>query len=81
MKISGLLAVNYTLLAAAGVIIVGGSLLGLALYFIASSARSRYAYNQQYAQSRMMGSFDALGLLATAVKFYQEMNDSRKSEE
>ena len=75
------MAVNYTLLAAAGVIIVGGSLLGLALYFIASSARSRYAHNQQYAQSRMMGSFDALGLLATAVKFYQEMNESKKSEE
>merc|ERR1712115_607705 len=72
---SGMVAVNYTLLTYAGIIVIGGSFLGLALYFLASSARERYSHNQ-YANSRMgisagADDFDLIGLLTTAMEVYQ----------
>ena len=46
--VSGMVAVNYTILTYAAIIVIGGSVLGLALYFLASSARERYSSNQYH---------------------------------
>merc|ERR1712025_1289831 len=84
---SGMVAVNYTLLTYAGIIVIGGSFLGLALYFLASSARERYSHNQyhhdQYANSRMgisagADDFDLIGLLTTAMEVYQKLNSEEE---
>ena len=82
-----MLAVNFTLLSYGAAIIIGGSLLGLTIYFLASSARERYSYNQysnnQYANSRMGSSigtedFNLMGLLSTAFKVYQKLNEEEE---
>ena len=41
-KISGLLAVNTTILAYAGIIVAAGVVVGLVLYFIATNPQSRW---------------------------------------
>merc|ERR1712115_460226 len=80
---SGMVAVNYTLLTYAGIIVIGGSFLGLALYFLASSARERYGSNHyhshQYSNARMgissaVEDFDSVGVLTTAMEVYQKLN-------
>ena len=80
--ITGLLAINYTLVAYGAAIIIGGSILGLALYFVASSVKRRTGYTNyghHYANARMsphvFDDFDILGLLTTALKIYQELNE------
>ena len=46
---SGLLAVNTTILAYAGIIVAAGVVVGLVLYFIATNPQSsRCAYSTQY---------------------------------
>ena len=81
--VSGMVAVNYTILTYAAIIVIGGSVLGLALYFLASSARERYGSNHyhshQYSNARMgissaVDDFDLVGLLTTAMEVYQKLN-------
>merc|ERR1712209_372308 len=79
---SGLLAVNTTLLAYAGIIVAAGVVVGLVLYFIATNPQQRHyssnSYNSNYySQSRMlhdassyMENFDLLGLVTKAVQVY-----------
>ena len=80
---------NSTLLTYAAVIVIGGAILGLTIYFIASQARDRYAYSQysntnsQYANSRMGGiggaqDFDLMGLITTAFNYYQKLNEEEE---
>merc|ERR1711950_19523 len=85
---SGLLAVNTTLLAYAGIIVAAGVVVGLVLYFIATNPQQRYygnsnAYNSNYySQSRMLhdasnflGDFDLLGLVTKGVELYKQLNE------
>merc|ERR1712117_271689 len=84
---SGLLAVNTTLLAYAGIIVAAGVVVGLVLYFIATNPQSRYYSNaysnsQYYSQSRMlhdmagtMGDWDLMGLVTTALQVYKQLNE------
>merc|ERR1712158_136078 len=57
---SGLLAVNTTLLAYAGIIVAAGVVVGLVLYFIATNPQSSryygnsYSNSQYYSQARML---------------------------
>merc|ERR1712038_928591 len=56
---SGLLAVNTTILAYAGIIVAAGVVVGLVLYFIATNPQSSRYYsnaysNSYYSQSRML---------------------------
>merc|ERR1711877_93850 len=85
---SGLLAVNTTILAYAGIIVAAGVVVGLVLYFIATNPQSRYYSNgysnsQYYSQARMlhdmgstmMGDWDLMGLLTKALDVYNKLND------
>merc|ERR1712218_448187 len=80
---SGLLAVNTTLLAYAGIIVAAGVVVGLVLYFIATNPQSSryygnsYSNSQYYSQARMLhdassylGDYDLLGLVTKAVQIY-----------
>merc|ERR1711878_262152 len=87
---SGLLAVNTTILAYAGIIVAAGVVVGLVLYFIATNPQQRYygsnAYNSNYySQSRMlhdassfMGDFDLLGLVTKGVEVYKKLNEDEE---
>merc|ERR1712241_1504092 len=80
---SGLLAVNTTILAYAGIIV------GLVLYFIATNPQSSnkyysnsYSNSQYYSQARMlndvasnMGDWNLLGLVTKALEVYKQMNE------
>merc|ERR1712233_232807 len=80
---SGLLAVNTTILAYAGIIV------GLVLYFIATNPQSSkyyssnsYSNSNYYSQARMlndvtsnMGDWNLLGLVTKALEVYKQMND------
>merc|ERR1712209_378222 len=83
---SGLLAVNTTLLAYAGIIIAAGVVVGLVLYFIATNPQSRYSNvysnGQYYSQSRMLydgglglGDWDLMGLVTKAIEVYKQLNE------
>merc|ERR1712018_420476 len=85
---SGLLAVNTTTLAYAGIIVAAGIVVGLVLYFIATNPQSSGYYNnsysnsQYYSQARMlndissnMGDSNLLGLVTKALEVYKKMND------
>merc|ERR1712024_288473 len=82
---SSLLPVNLTIAAYGAAVILGGSVLGLVLYFLATQARPRYHGYQHYNQygygygesdyvDRMdqARSFDILGLIGNALNMYQE---------
>merc|ERR1712062_865099 len=82
---SSLLPVNLTIAAYGAAVILGGSVLGLVLYFLATQARPRYhgyhSYNQYgygYGESDYVDrmdqarSFDILGLIGNALNMYQE---------
>merc|ERR1712025_555549 len=87
---SGLLAVNTTILAYAGIIVAAGVVVGLVLYFIATNPQQRYygsgAYNSNYySQSRMLhdassflGDFDLLGLVTKGVEIYKKLNEEEE---
>merc|ERR1712012_1169155 len=88
---SGLLAVNITILAYAGIIVAAGVVVGLVLYFIATNPQSRYYSNgysnsQYYSQARMlhdmgstvMGDWDLMGLLTKALDVYNKLNDEHE---
>merc|ERR1712223_473337 len=89
---SGLLAVNTTLLAYAGIIVAAGVVVGLVLYFIATNPQSRYYSNeysnsQYYSQARMlhdMGSsvlgedWNLMGLITKALDVYNKLNDEHE---
>merc|ERR1712213_86743 len=84
---SGLLAVNTTILAYAGIIVAAGVVVGLVLYFIATNPQSRYYSNgQYYSQARMlhdmgsnmMGDWDLMGLLTKALDVYNKLNDEHE---
>merc|ERR1711994_19874 len=86
---SGLLAVNTTILAYAGIIVAAGSVVGLVLYFIATNPQSSkyyssnsYSNSNYYSQARMlndvtsnMGDWNLLGLVTKALEVYKQMND------
>merc|ERR1712233_126560 len=84
---SGLLAVNTTILAYAGIIVAAGVVVGLVLYFIATNPQSsKYyssnSYSNYYSQARMlndvtsnMGDWNLLGLVTKALEVYKQMND------
>merc|ERR1711933_482817 len=77
---SGLLAVNTTILAYAGIIVAAGVVVGLVLYFIATNPQSsKYyssnSYSNYYSQARMlndvtsnMGDWNLLGLVTKALE-------------
>ena len=80
-----MLPVNLTIAAYGAAVILGGSVLGLVLYFLATQARPRYhgyqSYNQYgygYGESDYVDrmdqarSFDILGLIGNALNMYQE---------
>merc|ERR1712018_22592 len=89
---SGLLAVNTTILAYAGIIVAAGVVVGLVLYFIATNPQSRYFSNaygnsQYYSQARMlydMGSsvlgedWNLMGLITKALDVYNKLNDEHE---
>merc|ERR1712113_1322622 len=87
---SGLLAVNTTILAYAGIIVAAGVVVGLVLYFIATNPQQRYygsnSYNSNYySQSRMLhdassflGDFDLLGLVTKGVEIYKKLNEEEE---
>merc|ERR1712018_870120 len=82
---SGLLAVNTTILAYAGIIVAAGIVVGLVLYFIATNPQSSnkyysnsYSNSQYYSQARMlndvasnMGDWNLLGLVTKALEVYK----------
>jgi len=86
---SGLLAVNTTILAYAGIIVAAGIVVGLVLYFIATNPQSNnkyysnsYSNSQYYSQARMlndvasnMGDWNLLGLVTKALEVYKQMNE------
>merc|ERR1711982_180999 len=86
---SGLLAVNTTILAYAGIIVAAGVVVGLVLYFIATNPQSckyyssnSYSNSNYYSQARMlndvtsnMGDWNLLGLVTKALEVYKQMND------
>merc|ERR1712117_448006 len=82
---SGLLAVNTTILTYAALIIAAGGVVGLVLYYLATSPQSRYSQqygnSQYYSSSRMFNDlginssdFDLMGLISTAFEVYKKMN-------
>merc|ERR1711963_707626 len=84
---SGLLAVNTTILAYAGIIVAAGVVVGLVLYFIATNPQQRhyssnaYSNSNYYSQARMLhdassylGDYDLLGLVTKAVQIYNKLN-------
>jgi len=86
---AGLLPVNFTIMSYGAAIILGGTLLGLAVYFLATQAKQyRYGaghyghyYNQyshnHYANSRMdeIQEDDMMGMVGSALDDYQNVND------
>merc|ERR1712024_285644 len=86
---SGLLAVNTTILAYAGIIVAAGIVVGLVLYFIATNPQSSnkyysnsYSNSQYYSQARMlndvasnMSDWNLLGLVTKALEVYKQMNE------
>merc|ERR1712151_715699 len=86
---SGLLAVNTTILAYAGIIVAAGIVVGLVLYFIATNPQSNnkyysnsYSNSLYYSQARMlndvasnMGDWNLLGLVTKALEVYKQMNE------
>merc|ERR1711868_58257 len=86
---SGLLAVNTTILAYAGIIVAAGVVVGLVLYFIATNPQSSkyyssnsYSNSNYYSQARMlndvtsnMGDWNLLGLVTKALEVYKQMNE------
>merc|ERR1711953_1212913 len=92
---SSLLPVNLTIAAYGAAVILGGSVLGLVLYFLATQAKPRYHhgyqnYNQYgygYGESDYVDrmdqarSFDILGLIGNALNMYQESHQGRPQEE
>merc|ERR1712036_142010 len=87
---SGLLAVNTTILAYAGIIVAAGVVVGLVLYFIATNPQSSRYYSNAYSsnyysQSRMLhdassflGDFDLLGLVTKGVELYKKLNEEEE---
>ena len=84
--ITGLVAVNTTILSYAALIVAGGAAIGLVLYFLATQPQSRYSQqysnNQYYSSSRMFNdhgvsasSFDLMGLVSTALEVYKKLNE------
>merc|ERR1712037_94598 len=85
---SGLLAVNTTLLAYAGIIVAAGVVVGLVLYFIATNPQSSRYYNsnsysnsQYYSQARMLNDagflsedWNLMGLVTKALDIYSRLN-------
>merc|ERR1712106_1131006 len=73
---SGLLAVNTTILSYAALITAAGGVVGLVLYYLATSPQSRYSQqysnSQYYSSSRM---FKDLGLVSTAFEVYKKLNE------
>merc|ERR1712025_1203334 len=77
---SGLLAVNTTILAYAGIIVAAGVVVGLVLYFIATNPQSsKYYSSNSYSQARMlndvtsnMGDWNLLGLVTKALEVYKQ---------
>merc|ERR1712111_290481 len=75
---SGLLAVNTTILAYAGIIVAAGIVVGLVLYFIATNPQSSRYYNSQYySQARMLHDagflsedWNLMGLITKALDIY-----------
>merc|ERR1711950_24775 len=86
---SGLLAVNTTILAYAGIIVAAGVVVGLVLYFIATNPQSSRYYSNAYSnsgyyssQARMLhevagvaGDWDLVGLVTKALKVYKQLNE------
>merc|ERR1719203_1282543 len=83
---SGLLAVNTTILSYAALIIAAGGVVGLVLYYLATSPSSRYSQqysnSQYYSSSRMFhdlgiasSDFDLMGLVSTAFEVYNKLNE------
>merc|ERR1712026_85746 len=89
---SSLLPVNLTIAAYGAAVILGGTVLGLVLYFLATQTKPRYTggyYNNhhyhQYGHEdqyvdRMdqARSFDILGLVGNALNMYQESNEKQE---
>merc|ERR1711933_640438 len=84
---SGLLAVNTTLLAYAGIIVAAGIVVGLVLYFIATNPQSSryystsYSNSQYYSQARMLHDsgllsedWNLMGLVTKALNIYSRLN-------
>merc|ERR1712186_242195 len=84
---SGLLAVNTTLLAYAGIIVAAGVVVGLVLYFIATNPQSSryygnsYSNSQYYSQARMLHDagilsedWNLMGLVTKALNIYSRLN-------
>merc|ERR1711983_589208 len=85
---SGLLAVNTTILAYAGIIVAAGVVVGLVLYFIATNPQSSRYYNnnsysnsQYYSQARMLHDagflsedWNLMGLITKALDIYSRLN-------
>merc|ERR1712079_437627 len=85
---SSLLPVNLTIAAYGAAVILGGSVLGLVLYFLATSVKPRYHQGYQHQHYNQYGygygeneyvdrmdqarSFDILGLIGNALDMYQE---------
>ena len=85
---AGLLPVNLTIAAYGAAVILGGSVLGLVLYFLATSVKPRYHQGYQHQHYNQYGygygeneyvdrmdqarSFDILGLIGNALNMYQE---------
>merc|ERR1711937_500823 len=85
---SSLLPVNLTIAAYGAAVILGGTVLGLVLYFLATSVKPRYHHGYQHQHYNQYGygygeneyvdrmdqarSFDILGLIGNALNMYQE---------
>ena len=81
-----MLAVNTTILTYAALIIAAGGVVGLVLYYLATSPQSRYSQqysnSQYYSSSRMFNDlginssdFDLMGLISTAFEVYKKLNE------
>merc|ERR1712024_223490 len=84
---SGLLAVNTTILAYAGIIVAAGVVVGLVLYFIATNPQSSryysnaYSNSGYYSQARMLHDagilsedWNLMGLVTKALNIYSRLN-------
>merc|ERR1712233_263467 len=78
---SGLLPVNFTIMSYGAAIVLGGTLLGLAVYFLATQAKQyRYGANQ-YANSRMdelNQEDEMMGMVGAALDEYENIKDDDK---
>merc|ERR1712130_180397 len=90
---SGLLPVNFTIMSYGAAIVLGGTLLGLAVYFLATQYRyganhyghygHHYSHNQlsQYANSRMDEldqEDEMMGMVGAAIDDYENIKDDDK---